>query len=85
MKHASAGTLAAIAPLLEKIRQLPGMQEKKTGVFYRRSKAFLHFHEDGDRLYADVRLEGSDFARMPSTSAQEQRVLYRTIEDAVSG
>lgn len=85
MKHASVETLTAIAPLLRKIRMLPGMQEKKHGVFYRRSKAFLHFHEEGACLYADVRLKEPDFDRMPASSAQDQRVLFKTIQDAVDG
>jgi len=85
MKHASVETLANIAPLLRKLRILPGMQEKSTGVFYRKSKAFLHFHEEGECLYADVRLTGPDFDRMPATSAQEQRALFKTIQDAVKG
>ena len=28
--------------------------------FYRKSQAFLHFHVDGDDIYADVRLDGHD-------------------------
>ena len=32
--------------------------EKSPGVFYRSRRAFLHFHEDGDDIYADVRLDG---------------------------
>lgn len=84
MKHASAQTLATIAPLLAKIRVLPGMQERKPGVFYRKSRAFLHFHEEGARIYADVRLEEPDFERMPATSANEQRALFKTIKEAVS-
>lgn len=82
MKHACAETLRSIDPLLQKLRALPGMQEKKPGVFYRKSRAFLHFHEDGDCLYADVRLVEPDFKRMPVNSAREQNTLLKAIREA---
>lgn len=80
MKHASATTIAAIAPLLEKIRLLPGLKEKKTGVFYRKSRAFLHFHEDGNNIYADVRLQEPDFQRLPVTTLNEQITFFETVQ-----
>ena len=33
---------------------LPGLIEKKRGVFYRKSRAFLHFHEDPKGMFADL-------------------------------
>ena len=84
MKHASVQMLDAIAPLLAQLRALPGMQEKKVGVFYRKSRAFLHFHEDGGRLYADVRLQEPDFERMPVNNVKERGALVKAIRQVAS-
>ena len=62
MKHAGSDALDSLEPLLREIRQIPGLVEKSRGVFYRRSQAFLHFHEDPSGMHADVRL-GADFER----------------------
>lgn len=79
MKHAGPATLDALAPLLEQIRALPGLREPKTGVFYRKSRAFLHFHEDPKGLFADVRDHaGSDFDRLDvSDEAGRAALLVR--------
>jgi hypothetical protein len=52
-------------------------------VFYRKSKAFLHFHEDGNDVYADCRLDGAEFDRMRVTTGVEQRKLVAAIRKAV--
>ncbi|MBT9314696.1 hypothetical protein [Leptothoe spongobia] len=83
MKHASENTIATLAPLLEQIRPLPGLKEKKTGIFYRKSRAFLHFHEDGDRIYADVRLQEPDFQRLPVTTKEEQAAFLKILQDSL--
>ncbi|MGB0920476.1 MAG: hypothetical protein ACPG1C_04035 [Alphaproteobacteria bacterium] len=76
MKHASEGALDQLEPLLDKIRALEGLVEKKRGVFYRKSRAFLHFHEDPAGLFADVRLEGAEFTRLRvSTKAEQAKLL----------
>jgi hypothetical protein len=75
MKHAGAEALRRLESLLEEIRRRQGLKEKKPGIFYRKSKAFLHFHEDPAGLFADLR--GADeFDRFQvNTAAQEQRLL----------
>ena len=80
MKHASSATIQKLEPLLEKIRCIEGLKEKKPGVYYLKSKAFLHFHEEGDQVYADVRLHSSDFERRRVTTKQEQAELLRAIK-----
>ena len=55
MKHASAEDLIPIAGLLDKIRREKRIKEPKSGIFYRRGKAFLHFHADPRGLFADLR------------------------------
>ncbi|MGD1953286.1 MAG: hypothetical protein ACFB14_27120 [Leptolyngbyaceae cyanobacterium] len=82
MKHASETSIASLTPLLKQIRSLPGLREKKTGIFYRKSRAFLHFHEDGNEIYADVRLQEPDFQRFPVTTQDEQAVFLKTLQDS---
>ena len=43
MKHATAGALDRLEPLLAKVRRHGGLKEKSRGVFYFKSKAVLHF------------------------------------------
>lgn len=76
MKHAGPEALARLEPLLGELRGRTALVEKRPGVFYRRSHAFLHFHEDPAGLFADVRLAG-DFSRRRVTTRAEQRALLR--------
>ena len=65
MRHAGQASLDELEPLLGRLRELPGLVEKKRGVFYVRGKAFLHFHEDPAGLFADIRMaDGLDFDRI---------------------
>ena len=57
--------------------------EKTHGVFYFRSKAFLHFHEDPSGLHADVRL-GADFSRFRVETAEERDALLERIGAALT-
>jgi hypothetical protein len=55
--------------VLAAVRALPGPVERKRGVFYLKSKAFLHFHEDPAGLFADLRdARGKDFDRIDVTA-----------------
>jgi hypothetical protein len=83
MRHITPQKLDRLEKLLESLRGLDGLREKKRGVFYRKSRAFLHFHEDPDGLFADVRLEGPDFDRFEVTSRADQQALLRRIRDAL--
>jgi hypothetical protein len=78
MRHATNEKLLEIEPLLERLRSVPGLVEKRPGVFYRRSKAFLHFHEDPSGLHADVRF-GEEFERMRAETDQEREALLARI------
>lgn len=79
MRHAGPETLAELDGLLTGLRETAGIVERKTGVFYRGSKAFLHFHEDPSGPYVDVRLDrNGDFDRFRvRTSAERRQVLSR--------
>jgi hypothetical protein len=79
MKHASAETLNSLEALLVRLRDVPGLVERKPGIFYVKSKAYLHFHEDPAGIFADVRLDGEDFDRFPVNSKQEQESLLRLV------
>ena len=83
MKHATTETIARIEPLLNRIRNFSELEEKKPGIYYFKSSAFLHFHEDGNQLYADVKLEPPDFERLPVTTNDQQDRLIRLIREKV--
>ena len=85
MKHAGAATLQAIAPLLARLRTLPGLVERRPGCFYKGSKAFLHFHEDPSGTHADVRLAAAEFTRLRVHSAPEQDALVALVARATRG
>jgi hypothetical protein len=72
VKHATAAGLDELDDLLRALRGLEGLREKSRGVFYRGTRAFLHFHEDPGGMYADVRL-GADFERMRVTTKAERK------------
>jgi len=55
MKHASDEALDSLEGLLKDMRALSGLQERKRGVFYCKSQAFAHFHEDPEGLFADLK------------------------------
>ena len=79
MKHATAAILDTIEPLLDEIRTRSALREKSRGVFYCRSKAWLHFHEDPAGLFADLR-EGADFTRLPADSDAERQALLDALD-----
>lgn len=58
MKHASDKSLDRLESILGELRMLPGLKEKKRGVFYKGSQAFAHFHEDPEGMFADLKLSG---------------------------
>jgi len=82
MKHATAGALQILSDLLDQIREKEGIKEKKLGIFYRKSKSFLHFHEDPAGLFADLSI-GADFDRYPVNNKQEWKILLREIDRAL--
>jgi hypothetical protein len=85
MKHASANALQQLAPLIEKLRALPTLVERTPGSFYRRSKAFLHFHEDPAGLFADVKLDFVLFERYRVTTRAEQSAFFKAVAAALDG
>lgn len=84
MKHAGPAVLDAIEPLLAQLRALPGLKEKSRGAFYRKSRGFLHFHEDPKGLFADIRgADGGDFERLDVTSDAAKAELLALVRARV--
>ena len=84
MKHAGAAALDALEPVLAQIRAIEGLKEKSRGAFYRKSKGFLHFHEDPAGMFADLK-KGDDFVRMPINTRAEIAALIRETKRALAG
>jgi hypothetical protein len=82
MKHASAATLQQMSDLLDQIRQRQGLNEQKLGIFYRKSKSFLHFHEDPAGIFADIS-DAQQFRRYPVNTTKQRQVLLTAIDRAL--
>ena len=82
MKHAQDEALDMLEPLLVSLREFTSLTERKRGVFYRKGRAFLHFHEDPTGLYADMRAE-EDFTRYPVGNKASQRALLKAVRDVL--
>jgi hypothetical protein len=80
MKHAGAEALDQLEDLLAAIRRLGVLQERSRGIFYRRSKAALHFHEDPAGLFADLRI-AADFERFPVSTKADRAALLRRLKE----
>jgi hypothetical protein len=78
MKHATAAVLDRLEPLLAKVRRHGGLKEKSRGVFYFRSNAVLHFHEDRAGLFADLRAK-DDWQRFAVNTTDERTAFLRVV------
>ena len=67
------------ARALRRVRQHVALTERTPGAFYRKSKAYLHFHEDPSGIYADVKLSGAEFTRVRATTPDEHEHLLALI------
>jgi hypothetical protein len=84
MKHAGADTLRRLEPLLQRLRALPALAERKPGIFYRGASAFLHFHEDPAGVFADVKLDGKSFSRFKLDGAADHEELLAKVSALLS-
>jgi hypothetical protein len=78
MPHASESALRSIEPLLQELRKR-AIKEKKLGIFYVKSTAFLHFHEDPNGLYAHLKI-GKTFERFDVNTKAEQMQLLKEVD-----
>ena len=80
MAHANEEALKKLQPVLRQLREIKGLREMKPGIFYLRSNAFLHFHDDQGTLYADLKKAGGmGFERYAVDTPPQQRKL---VDDA---
>jgi hypothetical protein len=82
MKHAGAEALAVLSELLQKLRNRPGLIERKPGIFYVKSRAFLHFHEDRAGFFADLR-QGGDWLRLAVNDLGDQERLLAAVDRTI--
>ena len=78
MKHATAPALDRLEPMLAKVRRHGGLKEKSRGVFYFKSKAMLHFHEDPAGLFADFRA-ARDWQRFAVNTTDERTAFLQVV------
>lgn len=83
MKHAGDAALDQVEPILAALRHLSGLRERKRGVFYRKSAAFIHFHEDPAGIFANVR-RGLAWLRLPVNTPSDQRQLLHIIQEILA-
>jgi len=84
MKHAGAEALAELSELLQKLRNRPGLIERKPGIFYAKGRAFLHFHEDRAGLFADLR-QGSNWLRLSVSGHDNRERLLAAVDRTLDG
>ena len=85
MKHAGPATLTLLEPLLVQLRSFGGLVERTPGSFYKKSKAYLHFHDDPAGLFADVKLDASTFTRLEVTTQAQQKMLLALVAQNLTG
>jgi hypothetical protein len=84
VRHARSRDLDQLEDLLDRLRAVEGLTERRHGVFYRGSTAFLHFHEDQAGLFADLKA-GGGWLRYPVSSAPGQRTLVADARRVLRG
>ena len=84
MRHARSDALDRLEPVLAALRAMPELTERSRGVFYCRSKAFLHFHEDEEGLFADLRTS-AQFERFRVSAAKERSLFLQRVRALLEG
>jgi hypothetical protein len=78
MRHAGPAALAQLGELIAAVRA-HGLNEPRPGTFYRKGRAWLHFHEDPAGLFADLRV-GGEWQRFRVSEAAERAGLLAVID-----
>ena len=78
MRHARAAALDELEDVLLAVRAFEGLTERKRGAFYRKSAGFLHFHEDPEGLFADLKV-GREWERFRVSTPEEQSALLTRV------
>ena len=79
MRHAGPAALDRLGDLLDAVRAHEGVREPRRGVFYRKGKAWLHFHEDPAGLFADLRV-GAEWQRFAISDPAGRTELLAAIK-----
>jgi hypothetical protein len=75
--------LDTIEDVLAALRLLPGVVEKKRGVFYRGRDAFVHFHAEGGVIFVDAKVTPRDgFERFALSNARERPAFLKAVRSA---
>ena len=82
MKHAGPAALDQLDDLLAKIRAHADLKEKSRGCFYHKSRGFLHFHEDPEGLFADLKV-GAEFERFRVSTRGERSAFLKKLAAAL--
>lgn len=77
MKQSAFDTLA---PLLNALRSYSVLEEVRPAAFHLDGRDFIHFHDEPDGLFADVRLTRGRI-HLPVATASEQAELLERIEE----
>jgi len=84
MRHVQESDLERLSAFLQDLDALcaktTALKVRKKGVYYLKSKAFLHFHEDDGDLFADVKLDGITFDRFNVSRRSDQHQLLKAIK-----
>jgi hypothetical protein len=83
MRHARAEALDQLEPLLHALRAFDALKEKSRGLFYRRGRSFLHFHEDSAGLFADLSTGGDD-QRFRVSTQRERAAFLKVVRAALA-
>ena len=76
MARAGADALRTLLPLLRELREIKGLKETQPGTFHARRDAFIHFHDEGGVLHAELKKPGgSGFDRFVLATPADQRKL----------
>jgi hypothetical protein len=70
-------TLDRIAPLLDALRAHPALSEVRPAEFMLDGRDFLHFHDEPEGVFADVRLAEGRVSMPVSSSAEQAEFLER--------
>src|SRR5262249_25531286 len=84
MKHAGPAAPDELEDLLAGVRAQADLKEKSRGCFYHRSRGFLHFHEDPEGLFADLKT-GADFERFRVSTRAERSAFLKKVAAALRG
>lgn len=84
MAHCKYSDLQDLEAAFETIRTYEGVKEPKPGIFYLKSKGFLHFHIKDECRWADIRdgeAWGDKFFLPKKASRKDVQVFLKKIRD----